>query len=69
MTIISEKDVWYQRTIDSFETDSISYNYVVENRYSILKHGGKVALQRVPISTCVSVQSSPYKMLQGTLQS
>ena len=28
-----------------------------------------MALQRVPRSTCVSVQSSPYKILQGTLQS
>ena len=49
--------------------DSISYNYVVENEYSIIKHSGKVAFQRVPRSTCVSVQSSPYKILQGTLQS
>ena len=27
-----------------------------------------MALQTVPRSTCVSVQSSPYKILQGTLQ-
>ena len=49
--------------------DSISYNYVVENEYSIIKHSGKVALQRVPRFTCVSVQTSLYKILQGTLQS
>ena len=69
MTIISEKGVRYQITIDSSETDSISYNYVVENEYSIIKQSGKVALQSVPRSTCVSVQFSPYKIHQGTLQS
>ena len=47
-----------QRTIDSSETDPISYNYVVENEYSIIKHSGKVALLRVLRSTCVSLQSS-----------
>ena len=47
-----------QRIIDSSETDPISYNYVVENGYSIIKHSGKVALLRVPRSTCVSLQSS-----------
>ena len=48
MTIISEKSVRYQRTTESSETDPISYNYDVENEYSIIKHSGKVALQRVP---------------------
>ena len=47
-----------QRTIDSSETDPISYNYVVENENSIIKYSGKVALLRVPRSTCVSLQSS-----------
>ena len=46
-----------QRTIDSSETDPISYNYVVESEYSIIKHSGKVALLRVLRSTCVSLQS------------
>ena len=45
---------------NSSETDSVTYNYADENEYSIIKHSGKVALQRVPRSTCVSVQSSPY---------
>ena len=69
MTLISEKSVRYQRTIDSSETDPISYNYVVENEYSIIKHSGKVALQRVARSKCVSVQSCQYKTLKSTLQS
>ena len=47
-----------QRAIDFSETDPISYNYVVENEYSIIKHSGKVALLRVPRSTCVSLPSS-----------
>ena len=47
-----------QRTIDSSKNDFISYNYVVENEYSIINHSGKMALLRVPRSTCVSLQSS-----------
>ena len=59
-----DKSVRYQRTIDSSETDPVLYNYVVENEYSVIKHSGKVALQRVPRSKCVSVQFSQYKTLK-----
>ena len=69
MGIISKKRCLISENNRTSETDSILYNYVVENENNIIKHSGKVALQRVPRSTCFSVQSSPYKILQGTLQS
>ena len=47
--------VRYKRTIGSSETDPISYNFVVENEYSIMKHSAKVALHRVSKSKCVFV--------------